>query len=155
MTLADLGSIGEFVGSIAVLVTLAYLAIQIRHSRELLERNEKLSLGQAFQARIDSRRELERLVIDMSEVIAKVEEGGFSELSASDKIRLRHLHSLWSDFWDNVVYQSSLGFSSAVDTSIDIDQIERVIRGWELTGVKPTARVEKWIAAKKQERGRI
>ena len=32
MTLSDLGNIGEFVGALAVLVTLAYLALQIRQS---------------------------------------------------------------------------------------------------------------------------
>ena len=35
---AVLGNVGEFLGSIAVLVTLIYLAVQVRHSRELLER---------------------------------------------------------------------------------------------------------------------
>ena len=32
MTLEDLGNIGEFVGAIGVIVTLAYLALQIRQS---------------------------------------------------------------------------------------------------------------------------
>jgi hypothetical protein len=32
VTISDLGSIGEFVSAIAVLVTLAYLAIQTRHN---------------------------------------------------------------------------------------------------------------------------
>jgi hypothetical protein len=32
MTIAELGAIGEFVGSVAVLITLAYLAIQVRQN---------------------------------------------------------------------------------------------------------------------------
>jgi hypothetical protein len=32
MTIAELGAIGEFIGSIAVLITLAYLAIQVRQN---------------------------------------------------------------------------------------------------------------------------
>ena len=32
MTISDIGSIGEFIGSIAILVTLVYLTIQTRHS---------------------------------------------------------------------------------------------------------------------------
>ena len=45
MTISDLGAIGELVGSFAVLLTLVYLAIQVRYSRELLERQERLGLG--------------------------------------------------------------------------------------------------------------
>ena len=36
MTIAELGAIGEFVGSIAVLVTLIYLAVQIRQNTKAL-----------------------------------------------------------------------------------------------------------------------
>jgi len=32
MTIAELGSVGEFIGSIAVLITLIYLAIQVRQN---------------------------------------------------------------------------------------------------------------------------
>lgn len=32
MSISDLGSLGEFIGSIAVLVTLIYVALQIRHN---------------------------------------------------------------------------------------------------------------------------
>ena len=34
-----LGNLGEFVGAIAVVVTLVYLAVQVRHSREATETN--------------------------------------------------------------------------------------------------------------------
>ena len=80
LSIADLGSIGELVGSIAVLFTLVYLAIQVRHSRELLERNEKLSLGQAFQSRIDARRDRETIVISMADIVAESQAGQYSEL---------------------------------------------------------------------------
>ena len=33
MTITDLGSMGEFVSAIAILVTLIYLTIQVRHTR--------------------------------------------------------------------------------------------------------------------------
>lgn len=35
MTIAELGSLGEFVGSVAVLVTLIYLAIQVRQNSKI------------------------------------------------------------------------------------------------------------------------
>ena len=37
--IAVLGNLGEFVGAIGVLITLIYLAIQVRHSRVLMEAN--------------------------------------------------------------------------------------------------------------------
>ena len=46
---AVLGNVGKFLGSIAVLVTLIYLAVQVRHSRDLLEENRKIALSQVFQ----------------------------------------------------------------------------------------------------------
>jgi len=33
MTITELGALGEFVGAIAVVVTLAYLAVQVRQSK--------------------------------------------------------------------------------------------------------------------------
>jgi hypothetical protein len=51
LTLAQLlGSYGEFFGSIAVFATLAYLAIQVRHSKEATEANTKSLNLQSYQA---------------------------------------------------------------------------------------------------------
>ena len=36
-----LGNYGEFVGAVAIVVTLVYLAVQVRQSRQLLEENTK------------------------------------------------------------------------------------------------------------------
>ena len=45
-----LGSLGEFVGAIAVVATLIYLTIQVRNSREAMEENS-LFLSQNIQRR--------------------------------------------------------------------------------------------------------
>ena len=50
-----IGAIGELVGGVAVIATLIYLAIQVKHSKALLERNESIALSQMFQARADAR----------------------------------------------------------------------------------------------------
>jgi hypothetical protein len=42
VTLQDIGSIGELVGAIATVATLAYLAIQIRHNNRGLDQNSAL-----------------------------------------------------------------------------------------------------------------
>ncbi len=40
-TIQMLGSLGEFVGAIAVVATLIYISIQVRHSSLLLEANKR------------------------------------------------------------------------------------------------------------------
>ncbi len=58
-TIQMLGNLGEFVGAIAVVATLVYLAIQVRHSKEAMEANTKswnrvVNAGAASQAAADS-----------------------------------------------------------------------------------------------------
>jgi len=55
-----LGNYGEFIGAIAVVVTLFYLSVQVRLSRQateansaLLEESRKLALANAYQARAE------------------------------------------------------------------------------------------------------
>ena len=45
MTITELGAVGEFVGSIAVLITLIYLAIQVRQTKGQVEANTNAVLG--------------------------------------------------------------------------------------------------------------
>ena len=42
-TLQMLGNLGEFVGAFAVVATLIYLTIQVRHSRGAMEENSRLA----------------------------------------------------------------------------------------------------------------
>jgi transketolase N-terminal domain/subunit len=50
-----LGNVGEFLGSILVLVTLIYLALQVKQSKELLEKQDRIALSQVHQARTELR----------------------------------------------------------------------------------------------------
>jgi len=45
MNLIELGSLGEFIGSVAVLITLIYLAIQMKQTKHRLEANTTAILG--------------------------------------------------------------------------------------------------------------
>jgi hypothetical protein len=49
MTLEDLGNIGDFVGGIAVILTLIYLAIQIRQNTAQIAQNGKIVKASAHQ----------------------------------------------------------------------------------------------------------
>ena len=57
MGIQDLGAIGEFISSLVVLITLGYLAVQVRHGKSLLEENRRLAQSQVFQTRVGFRME--------------------------------------------------------------------------------------------------
>ena len=54
MSIMELGALGEFVGAIAVVITLAYLAIQIRQNTRAMEESKRLALAQTYQMRADA-----------------------------------------------------------------------------------------------------
>lgn len=149
MTIAELGALEEFIGSIAVLLTLVYLALQIRHSKELLERHEKISLSQVYQARVDSRRELEKLVIEESMAKIFLKSRPFSseeteELTELEELRVRQLHSLWMDWWDNTIYQESLGLLDTKDMGTNALQFEMLLKVWESFDLRVPPRILHW-----------
>lgn len=85
-----LGNYGEFIGAIAVVITLAYLAVQVRHSREATEANTK-SLRAA--ARFESGRywSEETIRMALSPDMASIVAAGFedpSRLDDNDRERL-------------------------------------------------------------------
>lgn len=49
MSLSELGSLGEFIGSIVVVITLIYLSIQVRQNSRVLKENAKLARAQSHQ----------------------------------------------------------------------------------------------------------
>lgn len=152
MTIMELGALGEFVGSIAVLFTIVYLAVQVRHSRELLERNEKISLSQVFQSRVDSRRDLERLVIELADVVNKVlRSRDMTELTDVEALKMRQLISLWMDWWDNNVYQESLGLMSTDNLIPGIKEFEQILNLWGYAGMEPPVRVKEWYEKRRQQ----
>jgi hypothetical protein len=79
MTVFELGAIGEFVGSIAVVITLIYLAIQVKLNTESIDENKRALVSQTFQARAS---DLQTILLTsaysdgLSDVISKVAEPG-------------------------------------------------------------------------------
>lgn len=67
MTFQDLGGIGEFIGGIGVIVSLLYLARQIRDSSRLERLNARYAVGQSLMSafnRLDDDPELHRIWIE-------------------------------------------------------------------------------------------
>ena len=106
MGIQDLGAIGEFVSSLVVLITLGYLAVQVRHGKSLLEENRRLAQSQVFQTRVGFRMEnhlrqaephLAALAVkvDFDSQARNVEEAvnNFSRLDPVEQEQFRHLTS--------------------------------------------------------------
>jgi len=51
VSIIELGALGEFVWAIAVVVTLIYLAIQIRQNTRAMDEGRRLALAQTYQMR--------------------------------------------------------------------------------------------------------
>ncbi|MFT4826138.1 MAG: hypothetical protein ACI9J0_004081 [Cryomorphaceae bacterium] len=98
---AVLGNLGEFIGAIAVVVTLFYLALQVKHSKEATEANtrsldegRKIALVDAYHARAVEMAENFRMLADspLAAVSLKHHQSGVESLTTEEKFRLRTLH---------------------------------------------------------------
>ncbi len=89
MTLQDLGNLGEFIGAIAVVVTLVYLALQIRQNTAHLSQNTRSVHLSALQANVDSGQRVREVLILNPELSDLYLKGlrGYSELELSDRLR--------------------------------------------------------------------
>jgi hypothetical protein len=89
MTLQDWGAIGELVGGIAVIITLIYLAIQIRQNTSVVKTTNFLNLSKGlddFTRMVAENEELNDLYLKGSE--------DFHSLSITDKSRFNMLLSV-------------------------------------------------------------
>ena len=108
-----LGNYGEFVGAIAVVATLLYLAIQIRQ-------NSKITEAQMFQARTQMSEERYGQIADsiyLAGIYSKLDTdrsrldpSRVDQLTPEELLRLRLSEQRWLRGLDNVFHQHSLGF---------------------------------------------
>jgi len=141
VTLSDLGNLGEVLGSLGVLLTLIYLAIQVRHSKNLLEENRKIALSQVYGSRATSRIEDLRQSIDspyVAKLAAEIEGISEDDYRRNSLLRKNIVHI------DNMLFQNELGL---VDEETR-DRVTRIILKdyptWEKYGIEANMRVKKW-----------
>ncbi len=120
MTIMELGALGEFIGAIAVVATLAYLAIQIRQNTHTMQEGRRLALAQTYQMRADA---LQQMLVQASEseyispIIAKLTQAGYpvsvaslEVLTPEERGRFRQWQIAQQTHWDNMYYQYQCGF---------------------------------------------
>jgi hypothetical protein len=120
MTLIELGAVGEFVGAVAVVAMLAYLAIQVRQNTQVIEETRRLALAQTYQMRADALQEMLVQAADSNHIgpiITKLTAAGYPEdlgslavLSPLELGRFRQWQIAQRTHWDNMFYQYQQGF---------------------------------------------
>ena len=120
MSILELGALGEFLGSIAVLATLVYLSMQIRHNTRSMDESKKLALAQTYQVRSDA---LQMMLVHAADsehigpIITKLTSAGYPEdigalenLSNVERQRFRLWQIAQETHWDNMFFQYQQGF---------------------------------------------
>lgn len=112
MSIQELGSLGEFIAALATIVTLAYLAIQVRQNTRALRsstfQDVSGGMNQISQA-IATHPELSTLLVSGGE--------GLTALTAEERIRLNFLYLMSFRRFETVFIQSGLA-------TIDAELIE-------------------------------
>ena len=158
-----LGNLGEFVGAIAVVLTLFYLAVQVRHSREsvdantrALEEGRKLAMVQTFQARADMRISQLSFEADsehLTPIMDKLSEAGWPEsttafeaLSTLEQRRVRAWLTAQQRQLDNYHFQYEQGLVDPEHwDSVIVPAIRMMAPGWRevpSSGYRPSFRRE-------------
>ena len=119
MTIFELGALGEFVGSIAVVVTLIYLAMQIRQNTRSMDENKQYIISQTYQARSDqiiSANIETALSAEFCELHANLLKSGwpkvteaFSQMSAGEQLQISSCYRAHLARWDNQLFQLNRG----------------------------------------------
>ena len=106
MTIQELGSLGELISSIAVLVTLIYLTVQIRQTRNATVASAMHANRAEFQAIMIANRD--SLI---APIIIKADRG--DALTGEEEYRLRnHINIQWNLLYSNYV-QKKIGYIEA------------------------------------------
>ena len=105
MTLDQLGNIGEFVGSIAVIISLIYLAIQIRSNTEA----ERTSTYQAVVSDFGALNNTMASTPELSHLFVRAMED-YHQLSSDEKARVSQLFFQCFHYFENMFYQNQKGY---------------------------------------------
>jgi hypothetical protein len=164
MTISDLGALGELISAVAVVVTLWYLAVQIRQNTHAMDESKRLALAQTYQMRADA---LQSMLVHAAEsqyigpLITKLTQLGYPEdvsaleqLTPDERGRFRQWQIAQQTHWDNMYFQYQQGY---LDEEYYQDSFrERVARlapTWKALGITGgrrsfTAEIERLLAAR-------
>jgi hypothetical protein len=101
MSIQDWGAIGELIGALAVVISLIYLAVQIRQNTRQISQTFELNRLASFERTVEAGNHIRELLILNPELAALFEKGirRFDELDKIEKIRFDFLlRNMFSGF---------------------------------------------------------
>ena len=114
-----IGAIGELLGAIGVILTLVYLAVQIRQNTRAMEEGRRLALAQAYQQRADglstmmvdaANGEIGRIIVKLTTLGYPEDLGSLKQLTVEELGRFRQWQIAQLTHWDSVYHQYQQGF---------------------------------------------
>ena len=111
MSWQDLGSIGEMVSAIAVVISLIYLAFQIRQNTSQIDQNTEAARATAFDSSITHAMVARQAIFENEDVARIYHDGSIDPDSLSDHDRLRYrlmVHNILWSIW-NLQSQARVG----------------------------------------------
>ena len=158
MSIQDLGAIGELLSSLFVLITLVYLAVQVRHSRELLEENRKITLSQVYEGRANLRAGQARSMVSnphWAAVWVKLQGGdpyqsadvlieNFDRLADEEKALVIFNQNATTQGIDNTLYQVELGLVDEAGAQGSYDFIKDQYPLWVHSRIRIPVRITNW-----------
>ena len=135
MSLSDLASIGSFVSGIAVVVSLVYLALQVRHAHKA----QRALMHQARTERIVNA-SLECMQGDIADMVTKMVHG--EELSPREQMQAYYYMRIQTVVVEESLWQYEAGF-------IDKDSHETAILNFQRVMLNPAARAA-WLMQRPQ-----
>ncbi len=146
MSLIELGALGEFLGSFAVLATLVYLSVQIKQNTRSMDESKKLALAQTYQMRADALQmmlvsaadsdHIGRIITDLTNNGYPEDIAALDELSTEDRGRFRQWQIAQQTHWDNMFFQYQQGF---IDEEYYQDafreRVRRLAPSWKALGL--------------------
>ena len=128
LSLEDLGNIGELISAVAVVVSLVYLASQIRQNTRQIDENTRAAQAAAFDSSISHAFVARQMIIENEKVASIYLKGLDDPESLSDEDRLRFrltIHNILWSLW-NMQSQSQVGELSAETWSAQLETLRRI-----------------------------
>jgi len=139
------GAVGELLGALGVIVTLGYLAVQIRQNTLAMAEGRRLALAQAYQQRADG---LSMMMVEAANgpigaIIVKLTSAGYPEridaldaLSPEERGRFRQWQIAQQTHWDNIYQQYQQGFvDDEYYEQAFKDRVRRLVPVWRALGL--------------------
>ena len=145
MSIIELGALGEFLGSIGVIATPIYLAMQIRQNTRSLDEGQRLAVANAYQARSNDFERIQLFLAgneELSELHMRVNELAFASddekrafldaLPVGQRARLRAYWRANVARIDNLYFQKRNGFVDERFWEHHLPAVHQQSQWWEL-----------------------